>query len=75
MVHGEPQLLVAGLSNLLRLDFSGQELPGGSVASTAPRSAVSFLTAVLMGIALCFHSLLEVGHSQGEPRPHSASNR
>ncbi len=24
-------------------------------------SAVSFITAVLLGIALCFHSLLEVG--------------
>lgn len=34
-------------------------LASGAAAAAAGRRSVSFLTAVLMGVALCFHSLLE----------------
>ena len=42
---------------------AGQGAPAGG------RSQVSFLTACLMGVALTFHSLLEVRHALTTPSP------
>lgn len=61
VVHGEEQPLVSGISNLLHLDPEAAALQPGA------HGAVSFFTAVLMGIALCFHSLLE-GAAMGAER-------
>lgn len=48
----EQRPLVSSMSNLLQFE---QQAVADEEAGT-----VSFITAVLLGIALCFHSLLEV---------------
>lgn len=75
----EREPFVSGVNGLLRLDRDGGGPTPGILAAAAaghshgggggqpPLGAVSFITAVLMGIALCFHSLLE-GAAMGAER-------